>query len=121
MWEDFVRRRPTKVDYLQGAIVRLAERHGVEVPLSRRVIALVKQAETEGRRAAEADTGTGPPRLICRRPFFACAGDTSQEDCPFRRAVRSALMTSTATFPARSNAPATNRIRPRRSEHQKRH
>ncbi len=54
MWEDFIRRRPTEVDYLQGAIVRLAERHGVEVPLSRRVVALVKRAE-----AANA----GPPKL----------------------------------------------------------
>ena len=54
MWEDFIRRRPTEVDYLQGAIVRLAERHGVEVPLSRRIMALVKRAEA---------AGAGPPRL----------------------------------------------------------
>ena len=54
MWEDFIRRRPTEVDYLQGAIVRLAERHGVEVPLSRSVVALVKRAEA---------AGAGPPKL----------------------------------------------------------
>jgi 2-dehydropantoate 2-reductase len=54
MWEDFVRRRPTEVDYLQGAIVRLAEWHGVEAPLSRRVAALVKRAEA---------AGAGPPGL----------------------------------------------------------
>jgi hypothetical protein len=54
MWEDFIRRRPTEVDHLQGAIVRLADRHGVEAPLSKRVLALVKQAEA---------AGAGPPSL----------------------------------------------------------
>ena len=54
MWEDFIRRRSTEVDYLQGAIVRLAERHGVEVPLSRSVLTLVRQAEA---------AGAGPPKL----------------------------------------------------------
>ncbi len=54
MWEDFVRRRLTEVDYLQGAVLRLAESQGVEVPLSRRVAALVKQAEA---------AGAGSPRL----------------------------------------------------------
>jgi 2-dehydropantoate 2-reductase len=54
MWEDFLHRRPTEVDYLQGAIVRLAERHRVEVPLTNRVVALVKRAEA---------AGAGPPKL----------------------------------------------------------
>jgi 2-dehydropantoate 2-reductase len=54
MWEDFIRRRPTEVDYLQGAIVRLAERHRVDAPLSKRVVALVKHAEA---------AGAGPPGL----------------------------------------------------------
>ena len=48
MWEDFIRRRPTEVDYLQGAIMRLAERHGVAAPLSKRIVALVKRAEAAG-------------------------------------------------------------------------
>ena len=48
MWEDFIRRRPTEVDYLQGAIARLAERHGVAAPLSKRIVALVKRAEAAG-------------------------------------------------------------------------
>ena len=54
MWEDFVRRRPTEVDYLQGAIVRLAQRHGIEVPLTRRIVSLVKRAEA---------AAAGPPKL----------------------------------------------------------
>ncbi len=62
MWEDFIRRRPTEVDFLQGAIVRLAERHGVEAPMSRRVVALVKRAEA---------AGAGPPGLTARQVRFA--------------------------------------------------
>ena len=48
MWEDLTARRPTEIDHIQGAIVRLAEPHGVAAPLNRRVIALVKQAEKAG-------------------------------------------------------------------------
>jgi 2-dehydropantoate 2-reductase len=48
MWEDLSARRPTEIDHIQGAIVRLAEQYGVAAPLNRRVIALVKQAETAG-------------------------------------------------------------------------
>lgn len=46
MWEDLMARRPTEIDYIQGEIVRLAERHGIEAPLVRRVTRLIKEAET---------------------------------------------------------------------------
>jgi 2-dehydropantoate 2-reductase len=49
MWEDLQRRRPTEIDYLQGVITEIADRHGLEVPLSRRIVALVKQAEAAGK------------------------------------------------------------------------
>lgn len=45
MWEDLQRGRPTEIDYLQGVVVQWANRYGVEAPLSRRVIDLVKVAE----------------------------------------------------------------------------
>jgi 2-dehydropantoate 2-reductase len=48
MWEDLQRGRPTEVDYLQGVIVKLAARHGLDVPVSRRVVALVHDAEAAG-------------------------------------------------------------------------
>jgi 2-dehydropantoate 2-reductase len=51
MWEDLQRGRPTEIDYLQGVIVQLAERHGLNVPLSRRVLALIKSAEAAGQRS----------------------------------------------------------------------
>ncbi|MBM3544597.1 MAG: 2-dehydropantoate 2-reductase [Alphaproteobacteria bacterium] len=45
MWEDLEARRPTEIDYIQGEIVRLAESHGVPVPLNRRVMDCIKAAE----------------------------------------------------------------------------
>ena len=54
MWEDLQRGRPTEVDYLQGVVVQLANRTRIEVPLSRRVIELVKAA---------ADAKRGSPAL----------------------------------------------------------
>src|ERR1700722_293311 len=44
-WEDLQRGRPTEIDYLQGVITEIADRHGLKAPLSRRIVALVKQAE----------------------------------------------------------------------------
>lgn len=49
MWEDLRVGRPTEIDYLQGEIVRLAEKHGIEAPLSRRVLQRVKDAEKAGK------------------------------------------------------------------------
>jgi 2-dehydropantoate 2-reductase len=48
MWEDLQRGRRTEIDYLQGVITRIAERRGLQVPLSRRIVALIKRAEAEG-------------------------------------------------------------------------
>lgn len=54
MWQDLKQGRKTEIDYLQGAVIALAEQNGVDVPLMRRIVALIKQAE-----AAD----NGPPRL----------------------------------------------------------
>jgi len=54
MWEDLQRGRRTEIDYLQGLITEIADRRGLQVPLSRRVVALIKSAETAGK---------GSPRL----------------------------------------------------------
>jgi 2-dehydropantoate 2-reductase len=48
MWEDLARGRPTEVDYLNGEIVRLAEQHGIDAPLNRRIVELVHAAEGKG-------------------------------------------------------------------------
>ncbi|WLB89628.1 2-dehydropantoate 2-reductase [Bradyrhizobium japonicum] len=54
MWQDLKQGRRTEIDYLQGAVIALAERNNVSVPLMRRIVALIKEAET---------AGNGPPRL----------------------------------------------------------
>ncbi|WP_424629096.1 2-dehydropantoate 2-reductase [Bradyrhizobium sp. SYSU BS000235] len=48
MWEDLQRGRRTEIDHLQGLIVTLAARHGLQAPLSARIAALVKRAEQAG-------------------------------------------------------------------------
>jgi len=53
MWEDLQLGRRTEIDFLQGAILDLAARHGRKAPFSERILALVKAAEG----------GTGSPRL----------------------------------------------------------
>jgi 2-dehydropantoate 2-reductase len=54
MWEDLERRRPTEIDYLQGAIVAMAAKLDVLVPINARVARLVREAEV---------AGGGSPRL----------------------------------------------------------
>lgn len=48
MWEDLQRGRRTEIDYLQGVITAIADRRGLEAPLSRRVIELIRKAEADG-------------------------------------------------------------------------
>jgi 2-dehydropantoate 2-reductase len=49
MWEDLKHGRRTEIDYLQGVITEIAARRGLEAPLSRRVVELIRQAERETR------------------------------------------------------------------------
>jgi 2-dehydropantoate 2-reductase len=45
MLDDLERKRVTEVDYLNGEIVRLAEKHGAKAPANRVIVGLVKEAE----------------------------------------------------------------------------
>jgi 2-dehydropantoate 2-reductase len=54
MWQDLKQGRRTEIDYLQGAVIALAEQNRVDVPLMRRIVALIKEAEV---------AGNGPPGL----------------------------------------------------------
>jgi 2-dehydropantoate 2-reductase len=56
MWEDLQRGRRTEIDYLQGVIITAAERHGLQVPLSRRIVALIRSAEAAGNGAPKLTT-----------------------------------------------------------------
>jgi 2-dehydropantoate 2-reductase len=49
MWEDLQRGRRTEIDYLQGVITAIADRRGLDAPLSRRVITLIRKAEAAGK------------------------------------------------------------------------
>jgi len=54
MWQDLKQGRKTEIDYLQGAVIALAEQNNVAVPLMRRIVALIREAEIAGK---------GPPGL----------------------------------------------------------
>lgn len=45
MWTDLERGRLTEVDFLNGEIVSLAEKHGTKAPINQRVVDLVHEAE----------------------------------------------------------------------------
>ena len=49
MWQDLKQGRKTEIDFLQGAMIALAERNNVSVPLMRRIVALIKDAEAAGK------------------------------------------------------------------------
>lgn len=49
MWEDLQRGRPTEIDYLQGVITAIAGRHGLQAPLSHRIVTLIRNAEAAGK------------------------------------------------------------------------
>ncbi len=50
MWDDLEAKRPTEIDYIQGEIVALADRLGMQAPLNRALVGLVKDAERGGKR-----------------------------------------------------------------------
>ena len=54
MWEDLQQGRRTEIDYLQGAIVRIAAQHGQRAPLSERIIEL-------GQVGGRAEAGVAAP------------------------------------------------------------
>jgi 2-dehydropantoate 2-reductase len=49
MWEDLQRGRRTEIDYLQGVITEIAARRGLAAPLSRRIVELIRKAESDGK------------------------------------------------------------------------
>jgi 2-dehydropantoate 2-reductase len=59
MWEDLKHGRRTEIDYLQGVITGIAERRGLEAPLSRRIVELIRQAE----RDAKGSPGLTPEQI----------------------------------------------------------
>lgn len=60
MWEDLLRGRATEIDYLQGAILALAEKVGVAAPKTQRIIRLIKEAED----ARAGSPGLQPSQIV---------------------------------------------------------
>lgn len=50
MWEDLELGRPTEVDWLNGEVVRLAQKQGRRAPVNARLVELIREAEQGGRR-----------------------------------------------------------------------
>ena len=50
MWEDLERGRRTEIDWINGEVLRLAERLGRQAPVNARMVALIREAEADGRR-----------------------------------------------------------------------
>ena len=59
MWDDLKRGRRTEIDYLQGVITEIAGRRGLQAPLSRRIVELIRQAE----RGARGSPGLTPEQI----------------------------------------------------------
>jgi 2-dehydropantoate 2-reductase len=59
MWDDLKRGRRTEIDYLQGVITGIAGRRGLQAPLSRRIVELIRQAE----RGARGSPGLTPEQI----------------------------------------------------------
>ncbi|MEM7436930.1 MAG: 2-dehydropantoate 2-reductase [Myxococcota bacterium] len=69
MWQDLARGRMTEIDYLNGEIVRLANEHGIDAPLNRRIVALIREAES---------LGSGSPDLSPQALVAALRASTSE-------------------------------------------
>ena len=54
MWEDLEAGRQTEVDWINGEVLRLAESLGQSAPINERLVALIRSAESGGRRDWEA-------------------------------------------------------------------
>jgi 2-dehydropantoate 2-reductase len=65
MWDDLEAGRATEIDYIQGEVVALADRHGLAAPVNRALVELVRAAERGGKRdftGAELRARVTPPR-----------------------------------------------------------
>jgi 2-dehydropantoate 2-reductase len=77
MWEDLLRSRPTEIDYLQGAILALADKTGVAAPVTQRIARLIKEAESAraGSPALQpSQIADSIPLPSCRRHVFDMTG-----------------------------------------------
>jgi 2-dehydropantoate 2-reductase len=53
MWEDLQAGRTTEIDYINGAVVQLAQQLGIHAPRNQKIIELIRQAEQHGAPSAD--------------------------------------------------------------------
>jgi 2-dehydropantoate 2-reductase len=53
MWQSLARGRPTEIEYINGEIVRLAEKNGLKSPINAKLVQLVKSAERGNKKSFE--------------------------------------------------------------------
>ena len=63
MWEDLQAGRTTEVDWLNGEVMRLAERLGRHAPVNAKLLALIRRAEQGGQREWSGEALLGELRL----------------------------------------------------------
>ena len=90
MWEDLKHGRRTEIDYLQGVITEIAERRGLEAPLSRRIVELIRQAEHDAKGSpgltgakvvvAQLDRAAWPRLAQIELAFEGDANETDRSD-----------------------------------------
>jgi 2-dehydropantoate 2-reductase len=49
MRQDLMRGRATEIDFMNGAVVELGRRHGIDCPVNASLTALIKAMEARGR------------------------------------------------------------------------
>ena len=47
MWDDLDRGRETEIEYLNQAVVELAQKHGAQAPVNRDIVLLIKEAQNQ--------------------------------------------------------------------------
>ncbi len=48
MRQDLLKRKPTEIDHMNGAVVALGERLGIDCPVNRALVAIIKALEKQG-------------------------------------------------------------------------
>ena len=66
MWDDLDRGRETEIEYLNQAVVDLAQRHGLEARVNRDIVLLVKEAQTQGQGSPQIPAEELKARLLPR-------------------------------------------------------
>ena len=46
MWQSLNRKKPTEIDFINGEIVRLAEKNNLDAPINKKLVELIKKAES---------------------------------------------------------------------------